>query len=441
MNRTTSFFQTTLMNILDEMNEYSWLFSKNSKSDFTRKSKLGFKKALSIILSFGSKSLPNELLDYFHCEKNVPSTAAFVQCREKILPEALQFLFYEFNSRCNCKPTYKGYRLLAIDGTELQMPANPEHKESRLTTKENSKPYNLLHLNAMYDLISHLYIDVIFQGQNIANEQRALADMVDRSDIFKAIVLADRGYESYNCFAHIQEKGWKFLFRVKDGTGGIVSGLDLPNAEEFDITFDLKLTRKQTNAIKELLKDRNQYKKLKGYHDFDYLPAKNRKHDETKVYPLKIRVVRFKLNEKSVETIITNLDEDDFPPNEIKELYAKRWGIETSFRKLKYTIGLLHFHAKKVEYIYQEIFARMIIYNFTELVISHVVMEKKDRKHAYQANFSTAVHICRQYFRGNVSPPDVETLITRLILPIRPGRSLPRNLAPRKAASFYYRVA
>lgn len=151
-------------------------------------------------------------------------------------------------------------------------------------------------------------------------------------------------------------------------------------------------------------------------------------------------MVRFKLNDKSVETIITNLNTDDFPPDEIKTLYAKRWGIETSFRKLKYTIGLLHFHAKKVEYIYQEIFARMIIYNLTELVISHVVMEKKDRKYAYQANFSTAVHICRQYFRGNVSPPDVETLIARLILPIRPGRSLPRNLAPRKAASFYYRV-
>ena len=33
-----------------------------------------------------------------------------------------------------------------------------------------------------------------------------------------------------------------------------------------------------------------------------------------------------------------------------------RWGIERSFRKLKYTIGLTNFHAKKVEYILQEIF-------------------------------------------------------------------------------------
>lgn len=441
MNQTTDLFQATLWEIIDEMNEYSWLFSKNPQCDFSRNSKLGFKKALSIILSFGSKSIPNELLDYFQCATDVPSASAFVQCREKILPEALNFLLHEFNSRCDYKPTYRGFRLLAIDGSELQIATNPEHKESYLSTGADRKPYNILHLNAMYDLMSCMYINALLQGQNIANEQRALAEMVDQSDIPAAIVLADRGYESYNCFAHIQEKGWKFLFRVKDGTGGIVSGLVLPNTEEFDVNFELKLTRKQTNAMKELLKDRNQYKKLKNYHDFDYLPAKNRKHEETKIYHLRIRVVRIKLNDKSIETIITNLDTDDFPPDEIKTLYAKRWGIETSFRKLKYTIGLLHFHAKKVEYIYQEIFARMIIYNLTELVVSHVVMEKKDRKYAYQANFSTAVHICRQYFRGNVSPPDVETLIARLILPIRPGRSLPRNPAPRKATSFYYRVA
>ena len=87
-----------------------------------------------------------------------------------------------------------------------------------------------------------------------------------------------------------------------------------------------------------------------------------------------------------------------------------RWGIETSFRKLKYTLGLLSFHAKKVEHILQEIFARLIMYNFTELIISHAVIQKKDRKYAYQANFSAAVHICRQFLRGDVSPPRVEPI-------------------------------
>lgn len=168
---------------------------------------------------------------------------------------------------------------------------------------------------------------------------------------------------------------------------------------------------------------------------------KSKKSIPVKPYFLPFRIVRFKLTDNTVETVLTNLDMEDFPPAELKKLYSKRWGIEPSFRKLKYTIGLLHFHAKKVEYIYQEIFARMIMYNFTEMIISHVILENKSRKHAYQANFSTAAHICRQYFRGNVPPPTVETLIARLILPIRPGRSVPRNLLPKKATSFYYRVA
>ena len=118
-----------------------------------------------------------------------------------------------------------------------------------------------------------------------------------------------------------------------------------------------------------------------------------------------------------------------------------RWGIETSFRELKYTIGLLHFHAKKVEHIYQEVFARLIMYNFTELVTSPVIIQKADCKYAYKANFSVAVHICRQFFLGNVSPPDVEALIRRHVSPIRPGRSRPRKTTVKHTVSFIYRVA
>lgn len=45
--------------------------------------------------------------------------------------------------------------------------------------------------------------------------------MVDRSTIPEALIIADRGYESYNSMAHIQEKGWYFLIRIKDGHGSI----------------------------------------------------------------------------------------------------------------------------------------------------------------------------------------------------------------------------
>ena len=187
------------------------------------------------------------------------------------------------------------------------------------------------------------------------------------------------------------------------------------------------------------MQNKNLYKHI--HRDFDYLPRTNRKHDPSMFYKLPFRIVRFEITEDTYETVVTNLDAQFFPPKELKKLYAMRWGIETSFRELKYTVGLLHFHAKKVEYIYQEVFARLIMYNFTELITSPVIIQNADAKYAYRANFTVAVHVCRQFFLGNVSPPDVEAVIRRNVSPIRPGRSRPRNMTVKHAVSFIYRVA
>ena len=126
----------------------------------------------------------------------------------------------------------------------------------------------------------------------------------------------------------------------------------------------------------------------------------------------------------------------------LKDVYRLRWGIETSFRELKYAVGLLNFHSKKVEYITQEIFAQLIMYNFSMMITSSVIIQQRDTKYAYQVNFTQAIHICGFYFRcRNGTPPDVEALIRRYILPIRPGRSNRRNIQYRSAVSFLYRVA
>ena len=114
---------------------------------------------------------------------------------------------------------------------------------------------------------------------------------------------------------------------------------------------------------------------------------------------------------------------------------------EFAFRELKYTVGLLHFHAKKVENITQAIFARLIMYNFSELITSHVVIQKPNRKYPYKANFSVAVQVCKQFLLGNISPPDVEATISKNVSVTRTGRSNPRNMVVKHAVSFLYRVA
>lgn len=294
----------------------------------------------------------------------------------------------------------------------------------------------------MYDLMQRTYVDVVIQDYHDMNENVAFVEMVDRSCIDKALVICDRNYESFNGFAHVIEKGWYFLIRVKDlNSSGIAKGLELPCSDSFDVNINLSLTRKQTNETKALFKRRNSYHFIPSRTNFDYLPVHNRKKEPTKWYPLQFRILRFQISEDSYEMIITNLPAEEFTSQDIKQLYAMRWGIENSFRDLKYTVGLLYFHSKKAEYIRHEIAARLIMYNFFECVTAHVIVKSKNRKYCYKANFTRAVHICRLFLRGDISPLDVEVQIARNIVPIRPNRKQKRKNLYSSVISFAYRLS
>ena len=60
------------------------------------------------------------------------------------------------------------------------------------------------------------------------------------------------------------------------------------------------------------------------------------------------------------------------------------------FRKLKYTVGLLHFHGKKTDFVMQELYARLTMYIYAEAIVSAEAREKQSKQHAYQINFTTA---------------------------------------------------
>ena len=430
-----------LRETIQELNAYKWLYSARPSKDNTRKRKFPFEKMISSILAFRAGTLSHEIMDFFGIDNSIGTSSAFVQQRAKILPEAFETVFRSFTEKITKHDVYRDYRLLAVDGSDLQIAVNPNDVESFFRGVDGQKSYNLLHINAMYDLTQHIYTDALIQKRRNWNESNALTVMVDRSPIEKALLIADRGYESYNNLAHIQEKGWSFLIRIKGGTKGISSGFVLPKTDTYDIPFHLKLTKKQTNSVKELLKDRNHYRFLPAQVRFDFLPQAPHKHDATVFYDLYFRIVRFPISDTVYETIITNLDADLFPLDEIKRLYAMRRGIETSFRDLKHTLGLLHLHAKRVDFIYQEIFAKLTMYNFCEVITQSVVIQQGQRKYAYKVNFSAAAHICLQFFLGKVRPPDVEALLMRFISPIRPDRKGTRKLTQKPSVSFTYRVA
>lgn len=422
--------------VADEPNNYCF----NPDTNFTRNRKLSMEKMLQGIIGMESKSLNNELLDLFHASADTPTSSAFIQQRNKIKPKAFETIFKNFSKKLMTSHK-NSMPIFAIDGSDVQIPTDPTDSDSYIKGTNGHNGYNLLHINALYDLNRHIYSNVIIQKARERNEHKAFQTLVDYSEIEEALVIADRGYESFNSMAHIQEKGWFFLIRVKDGNNGIKHGLELPDTECFDVDISLKLTRKKTNAVKELFKDKNHYRMLSSTQPFDYLPLKNKKAEPTKFYELNFRIVRFLISENIYETVVTNLDKAKYPPAELKKLYASRWGIETSFRDLKYTIGLLNFHTKKVMCILQEIYAHMIMYNFAEMITSHVVIEKKQRKHTYKANFSVASHICRLFYRGKTTSPDLEAIIAKNLIPIRPDRHRERNVKAKIFQGFLYRVA
>ena len=74
--------------------------------------------------------------------------SAFVQQRAKILPAAFESLFHHFTDRICEQKTYNGYRLFAVDGSDLQIAANPQDADSFYPGANGQKSYNLLHINA-----------------------------------------------------------------------------------------------------------------------------------------------------------------------------------------------------------------------------------------------------------------------------------------------------
>ena len=128
-----------LLERIHQMASNAWLFVQNPECDFTRKRKLDFETMLQCLLAMESGSLQKELLEMFRFNPDTATTSAFYQQRGKILPEALEFLFRDFNKAFEIRQTYRGYRLLACDGNSLNIARNPDDQENYYQTSPDAK--------------------------------------------------------------------------------------------------------------------------------------------------------------------------------------------------------------------------------------------------------------------------------------------------------------
>lgn len=155
-------------------------FTVNPDKDFSRKKKWDFPTLIKFIISMESQSLKNELHKYFGYTTDCPTNASFNQRRSQIKSDAFRYLFEEFTTTYSNKSSlFNGYRILACDGSDINIAHNPKDKETYFKIRE-AKGFNQLHLNAMYDLLDRIYTDIIIQPARVENEHKAFCAMVDR---------------------------------------------------------------------------------------------------------------------------------------------------------------------------------------------------------------------------------------------------------------------
>ena len=404
-------------------------------TDFSRNRKLQLETLLRTVISMQGGSLNKELHD---CGLDV-SAAAFVQQRGKVEFNIFREILLDFNRLHPDPETYLGYRVFAVDGSTVNMARDPK-SPCFVCNASNPKGYCQTHINPLYDVLNKTYYDCVLQPQPSMDEIGALIWMLNAHRFpDKTLIVMDRGYEGYNMIAHLMLKpNVDFLLRVKDGAGAMREVAKLPMMP-LDCDLTMTITTTQTKQDKE-----------NGF-IFLQVPKKNYKQnpktrtarwDFPSPYPLKFRVVRVMLDTGKYETLVTSLPRS-ITSNEIKELYHARWGIETSFRQLKYNIGLVNLHSKSVNSVWQEIYEAMTMFNFCSRIVRGAVIQKKAANvHEYVVNMKMAITLCRDYFR--VPEGDGERLlleIAKYTEPVRPNRADARNLRPKSFPGFTYRVA
>lgn len=435
-------------------------FTKH-QGDFTRDHKLNASTTIKVTLNMEGQSLNTEMIHAFPDMDARMTTSAYEQQKAKLSPELFMHLFREYNQTPYRHNLYNGkYELFATDGSDFNMPYQSKSKYAMKAPtgrpKKNGepvKPFSQLHGNLLFNITDRTYQDVVIQPKSACDERSAAIEMFERlNPAHPYIILMDRGYDGFNMIEHcnrLNGDGY-YVIRTKTGAGGIREIANLPD-KECDVEMEFKVTT--SGQYYKQHKDEEALHLVKHFnnpHTKYYSPnTKNQRWDFKQFEHIKCRVVKFQINDtesgKQVwEVLITNLNRFEFPIKKMKELYHIRWDIETSFRELKYALGAVQFHSRKDDFVEMELIAHLIMFNVVSRTINIVsVPQSEQKKYKYVVSFKDAVTLVRKYFRLHAhEPPDrIYAELLGYTRPVVSGRADKRNMKPKSAVWFVYRVA
>jgi len=341
------------------------------------------------------------------------SKSAFTQARKKLSYTAFIELYQSqlafFNEQAHNKKVWKGKRVVAIDGSLLNLPDNQELRDRFGTVNNQYEKIASARISFAYDVGNDLVLDAIIAPMNRSETDLAvehLAQLNPKTDI----LVFDRGYPSQWLIGLLMKKGFKFCFRLSSCW-------------------------------------KSAYQALEGNEDIDWSLVRNSKKDSDRLKSYCIpttlkglRLVSIPLNSGVKEVLITNLlDREVYPVTILKELYQMRWGVEESYKTFKKMIHIEHFTGKSELAIKQDFYARVFMLNMASMIRSQGVKQgdrKTKNKYTTQINKTQVLAKTKDFLVDLFYFKNRKKLVKQLIGIIekrkdiiRPNRSFPRKKA------------
>lgn len=358
-------------------------------NSFTRDRKLGFDKIMTMMIKKSNKSLQNSINDTQLAlgEDVTISNSAYTQARAKLNYTAFEE-FAQIASEIFYKDddyeTYKGFRVLAIDGSVTTLPNTDDVKKEfnpmkvKCQIKDFAKDVSQARVSCLFDVLNNIAIDSSITNKNksednnlVAYDERALAVKHLEHCNEKDLTIMDRGYPSFELFAAVHNKT-NILCRLRKNIFSKAKFLFDAHSEKKDVVLEINAPK----YLRDELKSKN-------------IPTK-----------MKIRFVQVILDNGTVEVLCTNvLDNEKLKTSDFKELYALRWGIETYFDLIKNRLSLENFTGQSALAVKQDFFATIFLTNYESMMtydMNEELKEKtKDNKYIQKVNKAVSFNIIK----------------------------------------------
>lgn len=411
----------------EKINNEQFLVPKCKKRDvdFSRNRKLTPKDLVLYNINNRGKTTKMELNDFLEkCNMDDVSDVALLKQREKLNEEIFVVLNNEsmtnfYNNYKDEVKTFKGYVLLAIDGSDCEVP-NTKATRERYKAKNSTKDNRIarIKLSNCYDLLNCFVLDTQIQSYKYSEIELASKHMENVKQLvgdYKTINIRDRGYLSLSYIYHAVKNDEKFVIRL-DKT-------------------KFKLEQESMKTDDELVEIKYQIDRIRYYKDNDLELYEYYESGNT----IKVRFINITLPTGEIETLITNLDKEEFSKEDIDYLYKSRWGIETNYGILKNSMMITNISSSKDGIIKQEIYSTMLVFNTLQALVNDLESEiEQDKyKHKMKVNFNMALGFTKKYLilillakneeeRRRLSDVLFKRILENIV-PIRPNRSYERN--------------